>query len=65
MYNYIGRMVLGSSVVVFLGVSIWDETLWEGLLTVDLIPYGVTVAYLGDSNDVRGKVELEIIRNKG
>ena len=26
---------------------------------------GATMASLSDSNDVRGKVELEIIRNKG
>ena len=64
MYNYIGRMVLGSSVVVFLGVSIGDETLWEGLITVDMIPDGETVAYLGDSNDDRSRVELEGIFNK-
>ena len=63
MYNCIGRMVLGSSVVVFLGVSIGDETLWEGLITVDLIPDGESVASLGDSNDVRSRVELEGIFN--
>ena len=59
MYNCIGRMVLGSSVVVFLGVSIGDETLWEGLVTVDMIPDGPTVDSVDDSNDVRSRVELE------
>ena len=56
MYNCIGRMVLGSSVVVFLGVIIGDETLWEGLITVDMISDGETVSSLGDSNDVRSRV---------
>ena len=33
-------------------------------MPVVLVPEGETVASLGDSNDVRGKVELEMMLNK-
>ena len=40
MYNCVGSTILGSYVVFFIGVSIGDGTLWEGLITVGLVPEG-------------------------
>ena len=33
-------------------------------MPIVMVPEGATVASLGDSNDVRGRVELEVIFNK-
>ena len=57
-------MVLVLSMVVLLGVSIGDSTVWGELITVVLLPEGSTVAFLGDSNDVIGSVELGVVFNK-
>ena len=49
-------MVLGSYVGFFLGVSIGEDTGWEQRITVYMAPGGSPVAYLGNSNGMRGRV---------
>ena len=49
---------------VFFLVSIGDVTGWEELIPIGLVPKEATVSSMGNSNDVRGRVELEVVFNK-
>ena len=64
MYNCVGSTVLGSSVGVFLGVIIGGGTGWDEGINVGMEPGEQPVDSLGNSNDVKGMLELELIFNK-
>ena len=63
-YNCWGIIIFGSSVVILLGVSVGNITGYDYLMPVGMVPEGSTVAYMGDSNDVISRVELDVIFNK-
>ena len=56
MYNCIGSIVLGYSVVVLIGVSPVGGTGWEERNPFGMVPGDAVVACLRNSNDVRGRV---------
>ena len=64
MYNFLGSTILGFSVGVLLGVSIGGGIGLQEWMPVGLAPEGVTGVSLGGYNDVRGRVEVEVIFNK-
>ena len=64
MYNYVGSTVLGSFVGVFIGVGTGVFTGCEERNNVGMAPGGDHLDYMGDSNDVRGRVYLEMISSK-
>ena len=55
-YNYVGSTVLGSSVVVFIGVVIGGVTVREKIIHVGMVSVGTYVYSMGNYNDVRGRV---------
>ena len=64
MYNCVVSMTLILYVGISIVGSIGDNTGWEDRMSVDMLPEESNVDSLRDTNDVRGKVELEIILDK-
>ena len=56
MCNCVGSTVIGSSVGFFLGVSLGGVKGWEQFICVGLEPGGLSVASMGNYNDVIGRV---------
>ena len=64
MYSDLGSNILGLSVVFFLGSSIGYGTGWDEFIYVGMVSEGGNMASLSDSNDMRDRVELEVILKK-
>ena len=57
MYNSIGSKIIGSSVGVFLRVSIGYGVVWEACIPVGMVPEGGgDMVSLSDSNDDKGRL---------
>ena len=64
LYNCVAITILGFPVVVFLVFIIGNSTGQDYLMPVGMVPEGSTVDYLGGSNDMSSRVELDVIFNK-
>ena len=63
-YNFVGSTVLGLSVGVLLGVNIGDGTGWEDIIFVSMDPGGEPADSIGNLNDTRGRVYLDLTFDK-